>query len=112
MTLAKCTRCGASSIGGTFEEASLLIDHAVGLSRGIPCGDNYNCVEEIKDTVVEPIVPESTTKEESPKVASITVPEDYVIKTEEASYKNVEGKSEHTTFDEAKPSKKKSKKYF
>ena len=49
MVTAKCFRCYGSATGDTFEEASSLIDHAVGLSRGIPCGDNYNAVQEIVD---------------------------------------------------------------
>ena len=48
MTTAKCFKCGGSAIADTFEQARKLINHAVGLSRGIKCGDNYNKVEEIK----------------------------------------------------------------
>ena len=47
-TTAKCLKCGGSSIADTFEQARKLINHAVGLSRGIKCGDNYNKVVEIK----------------------------------------------------------------
>lgn len=32
-----CQRCGATSEGLTFEDADVLIDHAVGQSRGRPC---------------------------------------------------------------------------
>jgi len=103
MTTAKCQRCGASATGGTLEEATLLLNHAVGLSRGIPCGDNYNCVEEI---VTDTIVPESSTQEETPKV---DIPEPV---SSEASYQKVEGKSnENVEFDESKQSRKKSKKF-
>ncbi len=49
MTIAKCSRCGGKAQGVTFEEASSKINHAVALSRGIPCGDNFNCVEQVKD---------------------------------------------------------------
>lgn len=52
LVTAKCFRCYGSATGGTFEEASLLIDHSVGLSRGIPCGDNYNAVQEIKENTI------------------------------------------------------------
>jgi len=94
MTTANCTRCNATANGGTFEEASLLLNHAVGLSRGIPCGDNYNCVVEVVD-----IVQESTTQDETPKSA-------------EASYQHVEGKSgKHIKFDEVKQSAKKKLKF-
>ena len=48
MVLAKCNKCGGSGIADTFEQAKNLINHAVGLSRGIKCGDNYNMVKEIK----------------------------------------------------------------
>lgn len=48
MTEANCTRCGASATGNSFEDASAKINHAIGLSRNIPCGDNYNCVVEVK----------------------------------------------------------------
>ena len=49
MVIAHCTRCLGKAQGKTFEEASSKINHAVSLSRGIPCGDNYNCVEELKE---------------------------------------------------------------
>lgn len=77
----KCFRCYGSASGGTFEEASLLIDHSVGLSRNIPCGDDYNAVQEItkNGTIVE------------------------------TSFTKVEDKPTNTTTDESKNSKKKSK---
>jgi len=50
----KCNRCGATSTGNTIIEARDTMNHAVGLSRGIKCGDNYNCIEEIiKETINE-----------------------------------------------------------
>ncbi len=49
MVIAHCTRCLGKAQGETFEVASSKINHAVSLSRGIPCGDNYNCVEELKE---------------------------------------------------------------
>ncbi len=54
LTLAKCTKCGGKATGDSFEDARSKINHAVGLSRGIKCGDNYNRVEEIKDKVEAP----------------------------------------------------------
>ena len=50
MTNVKCTRCGDTSSGTSFDDASSKLDHAVGLSRGKPCGDNYNSVHEVKDS--------------------------------------------------------------
>ena len=50
MTTANCTNCGATATGTTFTEASAILNHAIGLSRGIMCGDNYNCVVEVKDS--------------------------------------------------------------
>ena len=47
MSQAKCNRCGGTSEGSSFEEASSKIDHAVGLSRGIKCGNNYGQVVEL-----------------------------------------------------------------
>lgn len=31
-----------------MEDARSKMNHAIGRSRGIKCGDNYNCIEEIK----------------------------------------------------------------
>ena len=65
LATAKCTRCNASATGKTFDEASSLIDHARGLSRGIPCGDNYNCVVEIStDTKLN--IPKPTAQTSTP----------------------------------------------
>lgn len=50
MAKAKCFHCGASAIGDTFEQARKKLDHAVGLSRGIKCGDSYGRVKEILDS--------------------------------------------------------------
>jgi hypothetical protein len=80
MVTAKCKRCRGSADGKTMQEARSKINHAQGKSRGIPCGDNYNCVVEVKpskpveepkietivDTVEEPI----TSKPESSKSTS------------------------------------------
>lgn len=62
LATAKCDRCGGSATGSTFDDAKSLIDHAVGLSRGIPCGDNYNAVIEIKDTSSPPPAKPKTAK--------------------------------------------------
>ena len=50
MAKAKCFHCGASAIGDTFEQARKKLDHAIGLSRGIKCGDSYGRVKEILDS--------------------------------------------------------------
>jgi len=54
MITAKCSKCGGSAIGSTFENASSKINHAVGLSRGIKCGDNYNMVCQVEDSTPKP----------------------------------------------------------
>ena len=59
----RCYKCGGKSSGDTLEDARSKLNHAVGKSRGIKCGDNYNCIEEVKDTVVDTTVPESSTQE-------------------------------------------------
>ena len=63
MSKAKCFRCGASATANTFEQACTQLDHSVGLSRGIKCGDNYNRVEEIKEKQLQ-----TKTKVENNKV--------------------------------------------
>ena len=70
------------------------MNHAVGLSRGIKCGDNYNCIEEIVDKIKDP----KALKPKTPEPVS------------ETSYQHVEGKSTtNTIVDEAKQSKNNSK---
>jgi len=49
MAKAKCFHCGASAIADTFEEARKKLNHSVGLSRGIKCGDSIGKVKEIVD---------------------------------------------------------------
>ncbi len=81
MIIAKCNRCGGKAEGNSFEDASSKINHAVGLSRGIKCGDNYNMVCQIED---------STPKKPTPKVEKIKEP------TIEPKESPVERKSKHT----------------
>lgn len=50
MVLAKCTRCGGSGTGSTFEKASSNINHAVGKTRGVPCGPSFNRVIQVGDS--------------------------------------------------------------
>ncbi len=59
MTQAKCNKCGGSAFAETFELARKLINHAVGLSRGIKCGDSYNMVQEIKSVAKKTPTPEA-----------------------------------------------------
>jgi len=53
MARAKCFRCYGAAEASTFEEAAKRINHAVGLSRGKPCGANYNAIRDVtpKDTI-------------------------------------------------------------
>ena len=44
----KCERCLGVATGLTLQEATDKINHAVGLSRGIKCGDNYDRVVQVK----------------------------------------------------------------
>ena len=74
MVTAKCTRCGGAALGSTFTEARSKINHAVGLSRGIKCGDNWNKVQEIKDDITTPTTTPttvSTPKVEKPKESPV-----------------------------------------
>ena len=50
MAKAKCFHCGATAIDETFEQARKKLDHSVGLSRGVKCGESYGRVKEILDT--------------------------------------------------------------
>lgn len=56
MAKAKCFHCGATAIDETFEQARKKLDHSVGLSRGVKCGDSYDRVKEIKDLSVQKII--------------------------------------------------------
>ena len=76
MITAKCNKCGGTALGDTFEQASAKINHAVALSRGIKCGDNYNMVHQVEDTTPkkptvtkpqEPTVTEPKESTEKPK---------------------------------------------
>lgn len=85
MITAKCTRCGAIADGTSLEDARSKINHAPGLSRGIPCGDNFNQAFEI--------ISETPSEEKT-----------ISVKTDEGSYKKVEGKTgKRVKLDESKP---------
>lgn len=47
LATATCLRCKAIATADTFEQARKLLNHAIGLGRGIKCGDNYGAVKEI-----------------------------------------------------------------
>ena len=74
MITAKCNKCGGTALGNTFEIASSKINHAVGLSRGIKCGNNYNMVHQIEDST-PPTPKVQTPKVPTPK-ESITEPKE------------------------------------
>jgi len=80
-----------------MEQARSIMNHAVGRSRGIKCGDNYNCIEEL-------IVKESTTQEEAP------IPET-PEPVPEPIPETLTNKSIDTVEETAKQSRKKSKKF-
>ncbi len=69
MVEAKCIKCGGTATGDSFEQARQRINHAVGLSRGIKCGDNYNHVTEIKP---KEIIPKNIPKIEPPTTETST----------------------------------------
>jgi len=50
MVTAKCNKCGGSADGKTMQEARDKLNHAIGKTRGIKCGDNYGCVVEVKSS--------------------------------------------------------------
>lgn len=72
MITAKCNKCGGTALGDTFENASSKINHAVGLSRGIKCGNNYNMVCQIEDSTPQTQIP----KVEKPKESTSTEPKE------------------------------------
>ena len=98
MTTAKCSQCGGSAIADTYDEARQLINHAVGLSRGIKCGDNYNLVQEIKDTV--------TTKTDKGTYQKVKGKSTKNIKVDEVTPKTDTSKSETTKPSSEKPKEK------
>ncbi len=68
MITAKCNKCGGSASAETYDEARKLINHAVGLSRGVKCGDNYNMVCQVEDsTPKKPTVTKPQESTEKPK---------------------------------------------
>jgi len=79
MTQAKCLKCGGSATADTFQQAKNLINHAVGLSRGIKCGANYNAVQEIKSEGVVTMKKPETLKQKEPETPteSNTEPKSY-----------------------------------
>ena len=41
MGTVKCERCGGHAEASSIEDGAPLIDHAIGLSKGIRCGGDY-----------------------------------------------------------------------
>lgn len=76
MVTAKCNRCLGSGTGETFKEASSKINHAVGLTRGVPCGPDFKRVIEVGASTkpkAKKTTPKSSTKstpKASPKSAT------------------------------------------
>ena len=82
MATAKCFQCGATAQADTFEQARGMLDHAIGLARGIKCGNAYGAVEEIKPVIAQKIITTpapineeqkvTETEKEEPKIEKIT----------------------------------------
>jgi hypothetical protein len=72
MSKAKCNRCGATAQSDTFEQARKQLNHAIGLARGIKCGDSYGAVKEIGKPIVVPS-PSRTTKTQTTKKEEQTI---------------------------------------
>jgi outer membrane biosynthesis protein TonB len=94
MVTAKCNRCHGSADGKTMQEARSKINHAQGKSRGIPCGNSYNCVVEVKSSkpVEEPKV--ETKSVEKPKEETKSVEKPITSKPE--SSKSTPKKSKYS----------------
>lgn len=92
MSKAKCFRCGASATADTYEQARKELNHSIGLSRGIKCGDSYGRVQEIEKQTTQ------KTKQSSPTETKIAEPQ-----TEDTNPKS-------TATSEKVKEKKKSKK--
>jgi len=66
----RCYKCGAKSSGDSMEDARSKMDHSIGRSRGIKCGDNYNCIEEIQPKSIPVTVPKQTVNDSFSNVES------------------------------------------
>ncbi len=62
MPLLECSRCGAKTVAKSIEEGRDRLDHAVGKTRGKPCGKGF--AELVLDGVYERNI---TKKTEEPK---------------------------------------------
>lgn len=99
----RCYKCDAKSSGDTINEARSIMNHAVGISRGIKCGDNYNCIEEIVDKIKDTVTNDTVTKESTTQEETAPVPQ---------TPKEHDQNNSPNDTDEAKHSKNKSKKKF
>ena len=70
MSQAKCFKCGATAQADIFEQARKQLNHAIGLGRGIKCGDSYGRVIEIGKPIVSPSRNTTRTKKEEKKDTS------------------------------------------
>jgi hypothetical protein len=84
MVTAKCNRCRGSADGKTMQEARSKINHAQGKSRGIPCGDSYNCVVEVKSS--KPVETVETPKEETIEKPITSKPESSKYTSKKSKY--------------------------
>lgn len=75
MATAKCLRCDATATADTFEQARKLLNHAIGLGRGIKCGDNYNSVVEVDVKQTKQETPTETKIAETETLSKKTVKE-------------------------------------
>jgi len=107
LTKAKCNKCGGSAIAETFELARKLINHAVGLSRGIKCGDSYNMVQEIKSKLVA----KKTLTPEAPKPVVTQTRKPDVTQTPKPDVSNTSKpeKTKSTSFEKPKEKIKQTK---
>ncbi len=100
MAKAKCFHCGATAIDETFEQARKKLDHSVGLSRGVKCGESYGRVKEIKDLSVQKII-------KTPTIETKVDTKDTKIETKMET--KIEPKIEPTSEEPKKEKTKKSK---
>jgi len=84
MSEAKCSKCGGSATGDTYDIARSNINHAVGMSRGIKCGDSYGCVTEVNPSP-KPEIPKQTTQIQKPIETEIPKDDSPVTKSEKQS---------------------------
>jgi len=70
MGTVKCERCGGHAEADSIEKGAPLIDHAVGLARGKPCGPDRAELVMVGETAPEPKVETPKATKTSEKEAS------------------------------------------